>query len=150
MGSNAIQKNKKAFFNYEILDTVVAGMQLYGTEIKSIRLGKASLKESYCFFHKDELFIKSMHISEYEMGTHGNHAPLRERKLLLKRKELDKLQKKVKEGGVTIIPLKLFINERGWAKLEIALAKGKKLHDKRETLKKKEAKREIDRQQSAR
>lgn len=138
-------KNKKAFFDYEILETFIAGIQLTGTEIKSIRGSKASLVDSYCAFWADELFVKNMHIAEYELGTCNNHIAKRDRKLLLTRKELVKMQKKAKEGGITIVPLKLFINDRGLAKLEVALAKGKKTYDKRETLKLKDASREMDR-----
>lgn len=138
-------KNKKAFFDYEILENFFAGIQLVGTEIKSIRGGKASLIDSYCVFERNELYIRNMNISEYELGTCNNHVAKRDRKLLLTRKELAKLQKKVKEGGVTIVPLKLFINDRGLAKLEISLAKGKKTYDKRETLKLKDDAREMDR-----
>lgn len=138
-------KNKKAYFEYYIQDKFVAGIQLTGTEIKSIREGKASLKESYCSFIGNELFVKSMHIAEYSFGTYNNHDPKRDRKLLLTKRELLKLQKKVNEKGFTIVPTQLFINDRGLAKLEVALAQGKQLHDKRESLKKKDASREIDR-----
>jgi SsrA-binding protein len=138
-------KNKKAFFDYEILETFIAGIKLAGTEIKSIRGSKASLVDSYCAFWAEELYVKNMHIAEYEMGTCNNHIAKRDRKLLLTRKELDKIQKKSKEGGITIVPLKLFINDKGLAKLEIALAKGKKTFDKREILKLKDASREMDR-----
>jgi SsrA-binding protein len=138
-------KNKRATFEYEILERFVAGIKLVGTEIKSIRSGKASLTESYCQFNAGELFVKNMHISEYDLGTCNNHEARRDRKLLLNRKELKKLEKKVKESGLTIICTNLFINERGLAKLEIALARGKKTYDKRESLKLKDAKRDIDR-----
>ena len=138
-------KNKKAFFDYEIIETFYAGIQLTGTEIKSIRGGKAGLVDSYCSFWDNQLFVKNMHIAEYDFGTCNNHVAKRDRKLLLNRKELDKLQKKTKEGGITIVPLKLFINDRGLAKLEISLAKGKKTFDKRETLKLKDDAREMDR-----
>ncbi|MFV0484063.1 MAG: SsrA-binding protein SmpB [Bacteroidales bacterium] len=138
-------KNKKAFFEYEILDKYVAGLQLYGTEIKSIRDNKASLVEAYCLFLSGELYIRGMYVGEYKFGTCNNHLPRRDRKLLLTKKEIDKLAKKIKEGGLTIVPLKLFLNGRGLAKLEIALAKGKKIHDKRESLKTKDAKRDMDR-----
>ena len=138
-------KNKKAFFDYEIIETFYAGIQLAGTEIKSLRSGKAGLVDSYCSFYANQLYVRNMHISEYEMGTCNNHIAKRDRKLLLNRKELEKLQKKTKEGGITIVPLKLFINDRGLAKLEISLAKGKKTFDKRETLKSKDATREMDR-----
>ena len=138
-------KNKKAFFDYEIIETFYAGIQLAGTEIKSIRSAKASLVDSFCSFISSQLYVRNMHISEYELGTCNNHIAKRDRKLLLNRKELDKLQKKTKEGGITIVPLKLFINDRGLAKLEISLAKGKKTFDKRETLKLKDDTREMDR-----
>lgn len=138
-------RNKRATFEFQIEDTFVAGIQLTGTEIKSIRDGKASISEAYCLFHRDELFVKGIHITEYKQGSYNNHEPVRERKLLLKKREMLKLQSKVSERGYTIIPLKLFINERGWAKLEIALARGKKTHDKRETIKERESKRELDR-----
>ncbi len=140
-------KNKRATFDYEILERFVAGIQLYGTEIKSIRGGHASLPDSFCYFNNNELWVKGMRIAEYFYGTFNNHAPERERKLLLKRKELDKLERKIKESGLTIIPLALFINEKGLAKLEIGLAQGKKQYDKRETLKLKDAKREMERVQ---
>ncbi len=138
-------KNRKVTFEYELIERFVAGMKLVGTEIKSIRNGKANLSDSYCQFFGNELFVKNLHISEYEMGTHNNHEAKRDRKLLLNRKELQKLEKKVKESGLTIVPVKLFINDRGLAKLEIALAKGKKVYDKRETLKQKDAQRDMDR-----
>ena len=138
-------KNKRARFEYQIIDTFIAGIQLNGSEIKSIRLGKAIITDSFCTFKKNELWIRSMHIAEYEFGTYANHEPKRERKLLLNRLELDKLQKKLKDQGLTIVPLRLFITEKGWAKLEIAIAKGKKLHDKRDSLKEKDTQRDIDR-----
>ena len=142
-------KNKKAFFDYEILDTYIAGIQLAGTEIKSIRGSKASLVDSYGSFWAGELYVKNMHIAEYELGTCNNHIAKRDRKLLLHKKELAKIQKKAKEGGITIVPLKLFINDRGLAKLEISLAKGKKTYDKRESLKLKDDTREMDRARKA-
>ena len=138
-------RNKRAAFDYELIDRFRAGIQLAGTEIKSIRAGKASLVDSYCYFVNCELWLKGMRISEYFYGTHNNHQPERERKLLLKKKELQKLDRKTKESGLTIVPVKLSFNERGYAKIEIALAKGKKQHDKRETLKTKDANREMDR-----
>lgn len=144
--SNKINiRNKRSTFDYELIERFVAGIQLAGTEIKSIRLGKASLVDSYCYFVKGELWLKGMRVSEYFYGTYNNHQPERERKLLLQKKELQKLERKTKESGLTIIPIRLFINERGFAKIEIALAKGKKMHDKRETLKRKDANREMDR-----
>tara|TARA_B100001939_G_C16696462_1_gene510972 strand:- start:115 stop:561 length:447 start_codon:yes stop_codon:yes gene_type:complete len=138
-------KNKRARFEYQIIDTFIAGIKLYGTEIKSIRLGKALITDSFCTFKKNELWIRGMHITEYEFGTYSNHEPKRERKLLLNRLELEKIQKKLKDQGLTIVPLRLFITEKGWAKLEIAIAKGKKLHDKRDSLKEKDTQRDIER-----
>ncbi|PWD99781.1 SsrA-binding protein SmpB [Marinilabilia rubra] len=138
-------KNKRAYFDYEIQEKFVAGIQLSGTEIKSIRMGRAALVDSFCYFVRGELWLKGMNISEYFYGTFNNHAPQRERKLLLNKKELYKLERKTKESGLTIIPLRMFINDRGFAKLEIGLAKGKKQHDKRETIKAKDTRREMDR-----
>ncbi|MBI2967055.1 MAG: SsrA-binding protein SmpB [Bacteroidetes bacterium] len=135
--------NKRASFEFELFEKFVAGIQLTGTEIKSIRAGKASMGDAFCYIRNYEVFVKNLHISEYSAGTHWNHNPLRERKLLLKKKEIFKLRSKSEEKGFTIIPTRLFINERGFAKLEIALAKGKKLHDKREAIKKREVDREI-------
>ncbi len=145
MQQNINIKNKRASFDYEFIEKFNAGIVLTGTEIKSIRAGKASLVDSYCFFVNNELWIKGMHISEYKFGTYYNHIEKRERKLLLNRKELDKLERKTKESGLTIIPVRLFFTERGLAKIVIALAKGKKTYDKRESLKQKDAKRDIDR-----
>ena len=145
MTVNVNIKNKKAFHEYFISDRLVAGIQLTGTEIKSIRSGKVNLTDAFCVFEDAELFVRNMHISEYAMGTYNNHMAKRVRKLLLNRKELNKLSTKVKEKGFTIVPIRLFINERGLAKLEIALAKGKHTYDKRETLKQKDSKREIER-----
>jgi SsrA-binding protein len=142
---NIVIKNKKASHDYEFLDKYIAGIKLTGTEIKSIRLGKATLADSYCLFRKNELYIKGMHISEYWWGNINNHDPLRERKLLLKARELKKIERKVKETGYTIVTIKVFINDRGLAKAEIAVARGKKEYDKRETLKRKDATREMDR-----
>lgn len=138
-------RNKKASFEYEFIETFVAGLQLTGTEIKSIRQGKASIAEAYCYFARNELWIKSMHIAEYGFGNRFNHETKRERKLLLTKKELRKLQRKIKEKGLTIIPTRLFINERGWAKMKIALAKGKKVYDKRQSIKEKDMKRDMER-----
>jgi SsrA-binding protein len=138
-------RNKRAYFEYEVLEKFVAGIQLVGTEIKSIRNAKASIGEAYCRFTKQELYVVNMNISEYDFGNINNHEARRDRKLLLNKKELDKLQKKTKESGLTIIPLKMFLNDRGLAKMEIAMAKGKKTHDKRETLKEKDDKRDMDR-----
>lgn len=138
-------KNRRASFDYEFIEEYNAGMILTGTEIKSIRAGKASLVDSYCYFDKGELWVKGIHIAEYRLGTYYNHDEKRERKLLLTRKELQKLERKVKETGLTIVPLKIFLTEKGWAKLRIALAKGKKEYDKRESLKLKDAKKDMDR-----
>lgn len=138
-------KNKKATFNYEILDKLIAGIVLKGTEIKSIRDGKANLNESFCTIINKELFIKGMHISPYEFGTHENHEAKADRKLLLNKKELTKWETKTQEKGLTIVPMRLFITNKGFAKVEIGLAKGKKTHDKRETLKKKDSDRELAR-----
>ena len=138
--------NKKARFEFEILDKYTAGIVLTGTEIKSIRLSKASIAESFCEFNEfGELFIINMTIEEYAWGTHYNHKPKASRKLLLNKRELKKLEKEVKNVGLTIVPLRLFLNEKGYAKLEIALAKGKKLYDKRETMKDRDNKRDLDR-----
>jgi SsrA-binding protein len=143
---NAIKiKNRRASFEYYLVEKLVAGIQLTGTEIKSIRAGKVSLADAYCLFANGELFVKEMHIAEYVMGTHYNHEPKRDRKLLLTKRELRKLEYKSREKGFTIIPTLLFINENGLAKLEIALARGKHHYDKRDTLKKKDIQREIDR-----
>lgn len=138
-------KNRKASFEYELIERFVAGIQLVGTEIKSIRGGKANLTDAYGQFVNGELYIKNLHISEYELGTCNNHIAKRDRKLLLNKKELQKLDKKVRESGFTIVSTVLFINERGLAKLEIALARGKKNYDKRESLKSKDADRDMDR-----
>jgi SsrA-binding protein len=138
-------KNKKASFNYAFIEKFVAGIMLTGTEIKSIRLGKANLVDSYCFFQGNELWVKGMNISEYDWGNLNNHVPKRDRKLLLKKKELSRLKKKSQENGMTIVAYEIFMNERGFAKLAIALAKGKKEYDKREDLKLVDAKREMDR-----
>lgn len=139
-------KNKRARFDYELLDTYVAGIVLSGTEIKSIREGKASIAESFCEFNEQgELFVINMQIDEYSHGSHFNHQPKAARKLLLNRQELRKLHKEVKTSGNTIIPLNLFINDRGLAKLKISLAKGKKEYDKRETIRDRESKRRLDR-----
>ena len=138
-------QNKKARFEYELLDIFTAGMQLLGTEIKSIRQGKASIQEGFCFLKDGELFIKNMHVAEYDFGNINNHDPLRERKLLLKRIELKKIEKKLKDQGVTVVPLKVYITNKGFAKIDIALARGKKLYDKRNTLKDRDVKRDMDR-----
>ncbi|WP_291784874.1 SsrA-binding protein SmpB [Cecembia sp.] len=140
-------RNKKASFEFEFIDTFVAGIVLKGTEIKSIREGKVSLTEAYCYFKKGELFIKQMHIAPYSMAANYNHDAVRERKLLLSKKELDKLESKFEEKGLSIIPVRIFINDKGLAKVEIALGRGKKLHDKRQDIKTKDIKRELDRMQ---
>jgi SsrA-binding protein len=146
MSDNRIDiKNRKASFEYAFLDKYLAGLQLTGTEIKSIRAGKANINEGFCVFNREELFIRNMHIAHYFDGTYNNVEEKRDRKLLLNKSELNKLQNKLKDQGLTIIPLRLFINEKGFAKLEIALAKGKKLFDKREDIKKKDIGREMDR-----
>ena len=143
---NAINiKNRKAKFEYEFLDTYIAGIKLAGTEIKSIREGKASIAESFCEFNNGELFVINMTVQEYSHATYFNHNPKTARKLLLKKRELRRLEKEVRNSGLTIIPLRVFINDRGLAKMEIALAKGKKLYDKRETIKERETKRNLDR-----
>ena len=138
-------KNKKASHLYEIDETYTAGIQLKGTEIKSIRAGKANLVDTYCYFKEGELWLKGMHIAEYELENHFNHEPKRDRKLLLKKQEIKKLQRKAKEKGFTIIALKVYISEKGWAKANIALAKGKKKFDKREEIKQKDMKRDMER-----
>ena len=146
MSSNTINiKNKKASFNYEFIEKLVAGIQLTGTEIKSIRQGKASLVDTYCVFKNRELWVKNMHIAEYSHGNIYNHEPKRDRKILLTKRELKKFEKKVQERGFTIIATRLFINEKGLAKLEIALAKGKREYDKREDIKQKDTKKELAR-----
>ncbi len=145
MNSTINIKNKRARYEYEILDKYTAGMVLKGSEIKSIRQSKASITEGYCAFEKDELYILNMHIQEYEKGGYTNHAPTRKRKLLLQRAELRKIQKKMKDVGMTIVPLRLYISEKGYAKLDIAIGRGKKLYDKREDLKQKDVKRSLDR-----
>ncbi len=139
-------KNKKASFNYQLTDFFVAGIQLFGTEIKSIRNGKVNFNNAYCYLDKNgEVFIKGLHISEYQFGNIENHEPQRTRKLLLQKSEIKKIRKYVTERGFTLVPVSLFINERGLAKVEIALAHGKKLHDKRKDIKDKDMKRDMDR-----
>lgn len=139
-------KNKRAEHEYYLMDTLTAGLVLTGTEIKSIRNGKASLADAYCMFKGEELFVVGMHIAEYDKGTYNNHDPKRDRKLLLTARELRKMKNKVQEKGFTIIPVLLYINEKGLAKLDIALARGKHYYDKRETLKNKDTKRDIEKQ----
>jgi SsrA-binding protein len=137
-------RNRQATFEFELLDKYVAGLVLMGTEIKSIREGKVNLQDGYCYFNNGELFVKGINITPYAQGTHYNHEAQRERKLLLKKTEIGKLETKVEEKGLTLIPVRLFINDRGFAKLEIALARGKKLHDKRESIKERDVKRELN------
>lgn len=143
--TNINVKNRRALFDYEVLERCIAGIQLAGTEIKSIRAGHVSLVDSFCYYNRNELWVKGIRIAEYFYGSYNNHIPNRDRKLLLKRKELNKWQIKVKESGLSIIPLRLFVNEKGLAKLELALAQGKKQYDKRETLRAKDAQRDMDR-----
>lgn len=138
-------KNRRATFDYDFIDQYTAGIVLTGTEIKSIRLGKASLVDTFCYFSRNELWVKNMNVSGYFYGSYNNHASRRDRKLLLQKKELMKLQRQVKESGFTIVPVKLYINNHGLAKLVIALAKGKKLYDKREAIKERDDKRYMDR-----
>ena len=137
-------RNRQAGYEYELLDKYVAGIVLTGTEIKSIREGKVNLQDGYCYLNNGEVFVKAINITPYAQGTHYNHEATRERKLLLKRSEIQKLDSKL-DKGLTLVPLRLFINDRGFAKMEIAVARGKKLHDKRESIKEKDAKRELDR-----
>jgi len=144
--SNNIQiKNRKASFEYEFLEKFEAGLVLKGTEVKSIREGKASVQEAYCYLQKEEAFVKGMNISPYSNASFESHDMTRERKLLLKKKEIQKLRAKTEEKGLTIVPIRLYLNKRGFAKLEIALARGKKLYDKRDDIKKKDQKRELER-----
>lgn len=144
--SNTVNiENRRAKFDFQILDTLTAGLILKGTEIKSIREGKAALSDSFCYFRNNELYVRNMHIAEYSEASFANHEPTRERKLLLNKHEINKLVKKMKDQGLTIVPLRLFLSEKGYAKLEIALAKGKKQHDKREDIKKKDIEREMNR-----
>ncbi|MBC7903610.1 MAG: SsrA-binding protein SmpB [Gemmatimonadaceae bacterium] len=138
-------KNRSAFHEFAIEDTYVAGLVLVGTEVKALRAGKASFNDSYCYFNDSELFIRSLHISEYSFGTTQRHEPLQERKLLLTKRELKKLESKSTEKGYTIVPLRIFFNEKHIAKIEIGLGKGKKLHDKRETIKQRDSDREMKR-----
>jgi SsrA-binding protein len=145
MGNKINIRNKKAFHDYEILERYVAGIQLSGTEIKSIRQGKVSLVEAYCLFTQHELYVRGMQIADYAWASYNSHDPGRDRKLLLNRKELRKLQRKVKESGLTIVALRIFIADTGYAKLEIGLARGKREYDKRETIKRKDAQRQLDR-----
>ncbi len=143
---NTVINNKRALFEYEVLDKYIAGIMLTGTEVKSLREGKANMGDAFCDFRKSDLWVRHLNISEYSNGSHFNHDPMRPRKLLLKKKEIEKLLAKVKERGLTIVPISLFFSERGFAKLEIGLVRGKKLHDKRDSIKKKDSKRDLDRQ----
>lgn len=143
--SDIVIKNRRASFDYEFLETFTAGIQLVGTEIKSIRAGKVSLQDSFCYFVGNELFVKGMNIATYFWGSWNSHEPLRDRKLLLQKRELRKLRQAVKTKGLTIVSVRLFISENGYAKLVIALAKGKKEYDKRESIKKKDLTRELER-----
>ncbi len=138
-------RNKSASFEYHFIDKYVCGIVLTGTEIKSIRMNNANVNDAYCIIHKDEIFIKNMHVSRYNEGTYNNHEPLRDRKLLLKKKEIRKIENELKDKGITVIPISLFINDRGLVKIEIAVAKGKKLYDKRDDIKEKDIKRELQR-----
>lgn len=138
-------KNRPVTFEYAIEDKLTAGIVLTGSEIKSVRQGKVSFNDSYCFFHDGELWIKSLHIAEYVNAGYAGHDPVRERKLLLNKKELRKWAQKLKEKGLTIVPLSMYINDQGYAKLDIGLAKGKKVHDKRESIKKRDTEREMKR-----
>ena len=138
-------KNKRASFDYELLDTYQAGIVLTGTEIKSIRLGKASLVDTFCFFNNGELWVKNMYIAEYFYGTYNNHQARRDRKLLLTKKELQKIQRLSKESGFSVIPTKIYISDKGLAKIIVAVAKGKKVYDKRESIKEREDKPQMDR-----
>ena len=145
MSENLYIKNKKAYFEYSILDKYTAGIKLLGTEIKSIREGKANLNDAFCTFIDNQLYVRNLHIAEYSYGSFYNHEAKRDRVLLLQKKELKKLRTRTEEKGLTIIPLALFISDRGFAKLEIALAQGKKAFDKRETMKERDSKIELSR-----
>tara|TARA_A100000171_G_scaffold49591_1_gene58990 strand:- start:23 stop:490 length:468 start_codon:yes stop_codon:yes gene_type:complete len=138
-------KNRRASYEFEFIDKYVAGMQLQGTEIKSIREGKVQLQDAYCYFKNGELYIKQLHIAQFSEGSYNNHVTDRERKLLLNKRELSKLESKLEEKGLSIVPLRLFITDRGFAKTEIALGKGKKLYDKRDSIKDKDIKRDLER-----
>ena len=138
-------KNRSAYHEYFFDNKYVAGIALTGTEVKSLREGKASFNDSYCIIHKGEIWIKSLHIAEYSHGTVNNHDPVRDRKLLLQKREINKIEAKLKEKGYTLIPLLIFFNDKNLVKVEIGLGKGKKLHDKRETIKKRDVEREMKR-----
>lgn len=139
-------RNRRASFEYTFLETYTAGIMLTGTEIKSVRQGKVNLQDAYCLIHGDELFVRQMSISTYTEGTHYNHDPLRDRKLLLKKREIKRLVEKLKDQGLTMVPTRLFTSERGFAKIDIALAKGKKLYDKRDSIKERDVEREMQRE----
>jgi SsrA-binding protein len=140
----SITKNKKAYFEYQVLEKIMAGIQLQGSEVKSIKCGKVSIAEAYCFIKDGEIFIKGMHVTEHKQGgTHNNHIPVRDRKLLLKKKEILKLQENISQKGLTIIPLEIILNDTGFIKLEIGLCRGKNLYDKRISLKQKDLDREL-------
>jgi SsrA-binding protein len=143
ISKNVHIKNRKASFDYQFLDKYIAGIVLTGTEIKSIRQSQVVLGDAFCFFKDGELWVKQMHVAPYENGTHYNHEPTRERKLLLNKKELRKIEKKLAEKGLAVVPTRLFINDRGLAKLEVAVSRGKKLYDKRESMKERDSKREL-------
>jgi SsrA-binding protein len=136
-------RNRQAYYDYFIDEKYEAGMVLSGTEVKSLRQGKASFNDSYCIVHKGELWLKSLHIAEYSHGTANNHEPVRDRKLLLTKREIQKIESKIKEKGVTVIPLRIFFSEKGLAKMEIGLGRGKKMYDKRETIRQRDSQREL-------
>ncbi|MDB5192760.1 MAG: smpB [Segetibacter sp.] len=144
MGAKELN-NRQAYYEYAIEDKYQAGMVLLGTEVKSIREGKVSFSDSYCMLHKSEIWVRGMYIAEYSMGTANNHIAVHDRKLLLTKREIKKLENKMKDKGYTIVPLRIFFNEKNMAKIEIGLGKGKKLHDKRDSIKKKESDRELKR-----
>jgi SsrA-binding protein len=136
-------RNRQAYYDYFIDEKYEAGMVLSGTEVKSLRQGKASFNDSYCIVHKGELWLKSLHIAEYSHGTANNHEPVRDRKLLLTKREIQKIESKIKEKGVTVVPLRIFFSEKGLAKMEIGLGRGKKMYDKRETIRQRDSQREL-------
>ena len=136
-------RNRQAYYDYFIEDKYDAGMVLTGTEVKSLRAGRASFNDSYCYFHRGEMWVKSLHIAEYSHDTSSNHDPLREQKLLLNKKELRKIESKIKEKGITVVPLRIFFSEKGIAKMELGLGKGKKIYDKRDTIKQRDNEREM-------
>ena len=145
MSKSAEMKNRSAYYEYFIDNKYEAGMVLLGTEVKSLREGKVSFNDGYCIIHKGEVWLKSLHIGEYSHGSVNNHEPLRDRKLLLQKREIKKIEAKLKEKGYTLVPLRIFFNEKNLAKIELGLGKGKKLHDKRDSLKKKDADRQMKR-----